>query len=68
MAVYLHTRAGYGGTALARFFKVPRTTAYGWISWFESLPEGLRDGILKFMATQVPIMTTRQGPDADALR
>jgi hypothetical protein len=62
LAVYLHTRAGYGGAALARFFKVPRTTAYGWISWFESLPEGLRDGILTFMATQVPIMAACQVP------
>ncbi|MFM7135536.1 MAG: hypothetical protein ACKO1M_00500 [Planctomycetota bacterium] len=62
LAVYLHTRAGYGGAALARFFKVPRTTAYGWISWFESLPEGLREGILEFMATQVPIMAACQVP------
>ena len=62
LAVYLHTRAGYGGAALARFFKVPRTTAYGWISWFESLPEGLREGILAFMATQVPIMAACQVP------
>jgi hypothetical protein len=35
---------------------VPKTTAYGWIDWFKSLPEGLRDGILAFMDTQVPIM------------
>jgi len=35
---------------------VPRTTAYGWLKWFGSLPEGLRDGILEFMAAQVPIM------------
>jgi len=54
LAVYLHTRAGYGGAALARFFKVPRTTAYGWLDWFKSLPEGLRDGILEFMDTQAP--------------
>jgi hypothetical protein len=32
-----------------RFFKVPRSTAYGWLEWFESLPEGLREGILAFM-------------------
>jgi hypothetical protein len=62
LAVYLHMRAGYGGAALARFFKVPRTTAYGWISWFESLPEGLREGILAFMATQVPVMAACQVP------
>jgi hypothetical protein len=62
LAVYLHTRAGYGGAALARFFKVPRSTAYGWISWFESLPEGLREGILAFMATQVPVMAACQVP------
>ena len=64
LAIYLHTRAGYGGAALARFFNVPRTTAYGWISWFGSLPEGLRDGILAFMATQVPIMAACQVPVA----
>jgi hypothetical protein len=64
LAVYLHTRAGYGGAALARFFKVPRTTAYGWISWFESLPEGLQAGILAFMDTQVPIMAACQVPAA----
>jgi hypothetical protein len=62
LAVYLHARAGYGGAALARFFKVPRTTAYGWISWFKSLPEGLREGILAFMATQVPVMAACQVP------
>ena len=62
LAVYLHTRAGYGGAALARFFKVPRTTAYGWLSWFESLPEGLREGILAFTATQVPVMAACQVP------
>jgi hypothetical protein len=62
LAVYLHTRAGYGGAALARFFKVPRTTAYGWLEWFKSLPEGLQAGILAFMDTQVPIMATCQVP------
>ena len=62
LAVYLHTRAGYGGAALARFFKVPRTTAYGWLSWFESLPEGLREGTLAFMDTQVPVMAAWQVP------
>jgi len=62
LAVHLHVRSGYGGAALARFFKVPRTTAYGWIDWFKSLPEGLRDGILAFMDTQVPIMAACQVP------
>jgi hypothetical protein len=62
LAVYLHVRSGYGGAALARCFKVPRTTAYGWIDWFKSLPEGLRDGILAFMDTQVPIMAACQVP------
>ena len=62
LAVYLHTRAGYGGAALARFFKVPRTTAYGWISWFKSLPEGLRDGILAFMDSQAHSMAACQIP------
>ena len=62
LAVYLHKRAGYGGAALARFFKVPRTTAYGWLDWFKSLPEGLREGILAFMDTQAPIMAACQLP------
>jgi len=62
LAVYLHTRAGYGGAALARFFKVPRTTAYGWLEWFKSLPDGLRNGILEFMDTQAPIMAACQVP------
>jgi hypothetical protein len=64
LAVYLHTRAGYGGAALARFFKVPRTTAYGWLEWFKMLPEGLRNGILEFMDTQAPIMAACQVPAA----
>ena len=64
LAVYLHTRAGYGGAALARFFKVPRSTAYGWLEWFESLPEGLQASILAFMDTQVPIMAACQVPAA----
>jgi hypothetical protein len=62
LAVYLHVRSGYGGAALARFFKVPRSTAYGWLAWFESLPEGLRHGILEFMDTQAPIMAVCQVP------
>lgn len=62
LAVYLHIRSGYRGIDVARFFKVPRSTAYGWISWFESLPEGLREGILAFMDTQVPVMAACQVP------
>jgi hypothetical protein len=62
LAVYLHVRSGYGGAALARFFKVPRSTAYGWLDWFKSLPEGLREGILAFMDTQAPIMAACQVP------
>ena len=62
LAVYLNVRSGYRGIDLARFFKVPKTTAYGWISWFESLPEGLREGILAFMDTQAPIMAACQLP------
>ncbi len=62
LAVYLHTRAGYGGAALARFFKVPRSTAYGWLDWFKMLPEGLQAGILAFMDTQVPVMAACQVP------
>jgi hypothetical protein len=62
LAVYLHVRSGYRGVDLARFFKVPRTTAYGWLTWFESLPEGLRSGMLEFMDTQIPIMAACQVP------
>jgi hypothetical protein len=62
LAVHLHIRSGYGGAALARFLKVPRSTAYGWLDWFESLPEGLRESILAFMATQAPIMAACQLP------
>jgi len=62
LAVYLHVRSGYRGIDLARFFKVPKTTAYGWIDWYKSLPEGLRNGILAFMDTQVPIMAACQAP------
>ena len=64
LAAYLHARSGYGGAALARSFKVPRSTAYGWLEWFESLPDGLRDGILAFMDTQAPIMAACQAPAA----
>ncbi len=62
LAIHLHIRSGYRGIDLARFFKVPRSTAYGWLEWFKSLPEGLRDGILEFMDTQVPIMAACQVP------
>ena len=62
LAIHLHVRSGYGGAALARFFKVARSTAYGWLEWFESLPEGLREGILAFMDTQVPFMAACQVP------
>ena len=62
LAIHLHVRSGYGGAALARFFKVPRSTAYGWLEWFESLPEGVQAGILEFMDTQVPIMAACQVP------
>jgi hypothetical protein len=62
LAVYLHVRSGYGGAALARFFKVARSTAYGWLEWFKSLPESVQAGILAFMDTQVPIMAACQVP------
>ena len=62
LAIHLHVRSGYGGATLARFFKVPRTTAYGWLEWFESLPESVQAGILAFMDTQVPIMAACQVP------
>lgn len=62
LAAYLHVRSGYRGVDLARFFKVPRTTAYGWLDWFKSLPEGLRAGIVAFMNAQVPIMAACQAP------
>jgi hypothetical protein len=42
--------------------KVPRSTAYGWLEWFESLPEGVQAGILEFMDTKVPIMAACQVP------
>lgn len=62
LAVYLHVRSGYRGADLARFFKVPRTTAYGWLDWFQSLPEGLREGILAFMDSQAHSMAACQMP------
>ncbi|MEI6635590.1 MAG: hypothetical protein WCO99_03410, partial [Planctomycetota bacterium] len=62
LAIHLHVRSGYGGAALAKFFKVPRSTAYGWVEWFKSLPEGVQAGILAFMDTQVPIMAACQVP------
>ena len=62
LAVYLHVRSGYRGIDVARFFKVPRTTAYGWLDWFKMLPEGLQAGILAFMDAQAPIMAACQVP------
>jgi hypothetical protein len=62
LAVYLHVRSGYRGIDVARFFKVPRTTAYVWLEWFKNLPEGVQTGILEFMDTQVPIMAAYQVP------
>ncbi len=62
LAVYLHVRSGYRGIDVARFFKVPKTTAYGWLDWFKMLPEGLQAGILAFMDTQAPIMAACQLP------
>lgn len=62
LAAFLHARSGYGGAALARFFKVPRSTAYGWLDWFKMLPEGVQQGVLAFMDTQVPMMAACQVP------
>lgn len=62
LAAYLHVRSGYRGVDLARFFEVPRTTAYGWIDWFKSLPEGLRAGIVAFMDALAPMMAACQAP------
>ena len=62
LAVYLHLRSGYRGIDLARFFKVPKTTAYGWLDWFKALPEGLRAGILAFMDSQAHSMVASQMP------
>lgn len=63
LAAYLHVRSGYRGIDLARFYKVPKTTAYGWLEWFKALPEGLREGILTFMDAQVPGLLLRQSPN-----
>ena len=49
LAAYLHVRSGYCGVDLPWLFKVPRTNSYGWNDWFQSLPDGLRDGIVAFM-------------------
>jgi hypothetical protein len=62
LAVYLHLRSGYRGIDLARFFKVPKTTAYGWLDWFKTLPEGLQTGILAFMDSQAHSMVAGQTP------
>ena len=62
LAVYLHLRSGYRGIDLARFFKVPKTTAYGWLDWFKSLPEGLQTGLLAFMDSQAHNMVASQMP------
>jgi hypothetical protein len=62
LAAYLHVRSGHRGVDLARFFEVPRTTAYGWLEWFKSLPEGLREGIRAFMDTPAPSMAACQVP------
>lgn len=64
LAIYLHVRSGYRGIDLARFYKVPKTTAYGWLEWFKALPEGLRDGILTFLDAQVPSLLLRQSPNS----
>jgi len=62
LAVYLHLRSGFRGIDLARFFKVPKTTAYGWLDWFKTLPEGLQAGILAFMDSQAHSMAASQMP------
>jgi hypothetical protein len=64
LAVYLHLRSGCRGIDLARFFKVPKTTAYGWLDWFKALPEGLQVGILAFMDSQAHSMVASQMPTA----
>lgn len=65
MAAYLHVRSGYRGVDLARLFEVPRTTAYGWLDWFSSLPHGLRAGILAFLDSQAVSMAACQMPDPE---
>ena len=62
LAVYLHLRSGFRGIDLARFFKVPKTTAYGWLDWFKTLPEGLQTGIVAFMDSQAHSMAACQMP------
>ena len=62
LAAYLHVRSGYRGIDVARFFKVPKTTAYGWLDWFKMLPEGLQAGILAFMDSQAHSMVASQMP------
>jgi len=62
LGVYLHIRSGYRGVDVARLFNVPKTTAYGWIDWFKSLPVGLQEGVLQFLDTQAPNMAACQVP------
>jgi hypothetical protein len=64
VAAHLHIRSDYGGAELAKLFKVPRSTAYGWLEWFTLLPEGLREGILAYVDSRVPNIVLRQGLEA----
>jgi len=64
LAAYLHVRSGYRGPDLSSFFNVARSTAYGWLGWFNMLPEELRENILAYMDSQVPSMAVCQVPGA----
>jgi hypothetical protein len=45
-------------------FGIPRSTAYGWIDWFNALPEKLREGALRFCDEQVVAFVAGQPPGA----
>lgn len=62
LAAYLHVRSGYGGTDLAKIFKIPTGTAYEWLRWFERLPDGLREGVLTFIDREGFMMVANMPP------
>jgi len=62
LAGHLHLRSGYGGADIAKMFDIPRSTAYGWIDWFNRLPQGLRESALGFCDQQLVRLATGQPP------
>lgn len=62
LAAHLHLCSGYSGARLGEMFSVPRSTAYGWLDWFERLPDIVKRTALDWIDSQAAALVAAESP------